>query len=329
MENLSKRLSDKSIEAFIMGLEIYNKPTIRYRIEGFSFFICNAWELMLKAYLINRDGETSIYYEDNPDRTITLENSIKLVFTNEKDPLRKNLERIIHLRNTSTHFITEDYERVYAPLFQASVLNYVEKMKEFHGEDITHHIAQNFLTLSVRLENLKDSEIRAKYSKVMAERLIREQNELSGEVLEEGNKFAIPIETNLFITKNKNQADIVVAIDKHSEDSIKIVKEMKNPNNLYPHTTNNVVTLINRKLKAANIVFKKVHQGELIDGTFTTHDFSLFSKFYELKTHDVYSFHYEIANRYGYSPKTIDFIFEEIKKDPENIIQSLKESLKK
>lgn len=27
MENLSKRLVDKSIEAFIMGLEIYNKPT--------------------------------------------------------------------------------------------------------------------------------------------------------------------------------------------------------------------------------------------------------------------------------------------------------------
>ena len=47
MEDLSKRLVDKSIEAFIMGLEIYNKPTIKYRIEGFSFFICNAWELML------------------------------------------------------------------------------------------------------------------------------------------------------------------------------------------------------------------------------------------------------------------------------------------
>ena len=40
MESLSKRLVDKSIEAFIMGLEIYNKSTIRYRIEEFSFFIC-------------------------------------------------------------------------------------------------------------------------------------------------------------------------------------------------------------------------------------------------------------------------------------------------
>ena len=78
MENLSQRLVDKSIEAFIMGLEIYNKPTIRYRIEGFSFFICNAWELMLKAELLNRN--ISIYYKDNPDRTLSLENTVKKIY---------------------------------------------------------------------------------------------------------------------------------------------------------------------------------------------------------------------------------------------------------
>ena len=70
MEDTKSRLVEKSIEAFIMGLEIYNKPTIRYRIEGFSFFIVNAWELMLKAELMNR-GE-SIYFSDKPDRTCLL-----------------------------------------------------------------------------------------------------------------------------------------------------------------------------------------------------------------------------------------------------------------
>ncbi len=38
MDNLGKRLIEKSQEAFIMAIEIYNNPTIRYRIEGFSFF---------------------------------------------------------------------------------------------------------------------------------------------------------------------------------------------------------------------------------------------------------------------------------------------------
>ena len=67
---LVRQLIEKSIEAFILGIEIYNKPTIKYRIEGFSFFICNAWELMLKGELINRG--MSIYYKDSPERTITL-----------------------------------------------------------------------------------------------------------------------------------------------------------------------------------------------------------------------------------------------------------------
>lgn len=34
MDDLKSKLIDKSIEAFILGLEIYNKPTIKYRIEG-------------------------------------------------------------------------------------------------------------------------------------------------------------------------------------------------------------------------------------------------------------------------------------------------------
>ncbi|MSE05952.1 DUF3644 domain-containing protein, partial [Lactobacillus salivarius] len=135
MENLSKKLVDKSVEAFIMGLEIYNKPTIRYRVEGFSFFICNAWELMLKAYLINKEGESAIYFKDKPDRTLSLENVLKKVFTNKHDPIRLNIERIIVLRNTSTHFITEDYEMIYAPRFQAAVINFNEKLIEFHNID--------------------------------------------------------------------------------------------------------------------------------------------------------------------------------------------------
>lgn len=65
MENLPERLVNKSIEAFLMGLEIYNKPTIRYRVEGFSFFICNAWELMLKAFLVKQKAMTVFIFPIN------------------------------------------------------------------------------------------------------------------------------------------------------------------------------------------------------------------------------------------------------------------------
>ena len=44
-----EHLIDKSKEAFVMAIEIYNKPSIRYRLEGFSFFICNAWSYSQQA----------------------------------------------------------------------------------------------------------------------------------------------------------------------------------------------------------------------------------------------------------------------------------------
>lgn len=104
---LSKML-EKSQESFLLAIEIYNKPTIQHRLEGFAFFICNAWELLLKAYIINKEDISKIYYKDKPDRTISISDCIKKVFTNEKDPIRKNLEIIVDLRNTSTHFVIKE-----------------------------------------------------------------------------------------------------------------------------------------------------------------------------------------------------------------------------
>ena len=58
-------LLNKSEEAYLMAIEIINKPTINYRTEGFCFFICNAWELLLKAYLINKAKDINIInYKD-------------------------------------------------------------------------------------------------------------------------------------------------------------------------------------------------------------------------------------------------------------------------
>lgn len=247
MENLAKRLVDKSIEAFIMGLEIYNKPTIKYRIEGFSFFICNAWELMLKAELLNRG--VPIYFPDS-DRTISLENAIRKIYTDKKQPLRINLEKIIDLRNTSTHFITEEYETIYAPFFQSCVLNFSEQIKRFHNIDVTDHIAQNFLTLSVNLNVLTNEEIRGKYSQEMAERLISNKNELEFLATNNSsNDLFIPIRHEFVQIKDKAKADFTYAIAPESDTTAKIITKLQDPNDKYKLTRKNVIDSINKQLQ--------------------------------------------------------------------------------
>ena len=146
--SIENKLLDKSKEAFLLAIETFNKPTIVYRLESFAYLICNAWELMLKAYLIKTKGNESIYYKDNKNRTISLEKCIEKIFTNNKDPLRLNLEKILELRNTSTHFITEEYEMIYIPLFQSCIFNFNEKMLQFHNIDISLIVNENFLTLT-------------------------------------------------------------------------------------------------------------------------------------------------------------------------------------
>ena len=77
MDTEIERLVNKSIEAFLMGLEVYNKPTIKYRVEGFSFFIVNAWELLLKAEMLKRG--ISIYYKNHSDRTVSVDVAVRQI----------------------------------------------------------------------------------------------------------------------------------------------------------------------------------------------------------------------------------------------------------
>jgi len=330
MEDLSRRLVDKSIEAFIVGLELYNKPTIKYRIEGFSFFICNAWELMLKAKLIN-DGET-IYYKDNPERTFSLENILHKIYSNKAQPLRVNLEKILALRNTSTHFITEDYETVYAPLFQSNVLAFSEQLFRFHKRDITHNIAQNFLTLSATIEPLTNEQIQVKYSPEVARRLIMQKNDIeTTSDLYPSERFAMSVKHNLYQVNSRDKADFSFKLDKNSQHSVNTITKYKDPNQTHKFSHGNLVMEIDRRLKKQKVKFsyKTSSGGERT--VFNSYALGLFIKFYDMKNNERYAFKHIFGEheQWTYSQQAAEFVVSEIKKSPDTIIDKLKRAKEK
>ena len=105
MEDTVKRLVDKSIESFLMAIEVYNKPTIHYRIEGFSMFICNAWELLLKAQLFVQHygikSNPKLCYSYNvtshPMYSYSMATIDLIVMEIEKDP--ENILRVLKERS--------------------------------------------------------------------------------------------------------------------------------------------------------------------------------------------------------------------------------------
>ena len=52
MRPRSRLFLDKSLGAMLAAIEIYNKPVFSYREESFAILATNAWELLLKARLL-------------------------------------------------------------------------------------------------------------------------------------------------------------------------------------------------------------------------------------------------------------------------------------
>lgn len=321
MENkneLIDKMLEKSQEAFLLAIEIYNKPTIKYRLEGFAFFICNAWELLLKSYIIKNNDMDSIYYKNKPDRTITLNECIKKVFTNEKDPTRKNLEIIVDLRNTSTHFIIKEMENIYLPFLQANTLNYSQKLFDFFNIDITKNIDTSFLSLVTNNANLSDTEILSKYGNEIFNKYKKIKTEATNLLEnEQNNKLAININLNLRVVKSVNDAQLTFAVSKNAEDSIYIVDKIKDINTTYPYSQKNARELIMNNLKRKNIEIN-LHQT----------NFNLICNKYNLKDNEDYFYYHNLSKRYMCSQKLIDFVTNLLFENPQ-LIENIKLEIKK
>ena len=198
-------------------------------------------------------------------------------------------------------------------------------MMAFHNVDMTTIIPQNFLTLSVSMKALDESEIIAKYPEEIAQKLITTSENIAESIQSNNAKFAIKIEHYHYITKNKDKATSVVGIDNNADAKVKIIKELKDPNVTHKYSSTNCVSEIQSRLNRSNTILK--FNGE--EKTFNSYHFNLFCKYYGIKENPKLCYQHHLTHTYGYSIQTIDFIVEEIKKDPENIIQNLRDLLSK
>lgn len=312
-----------------MAVEVYNRPSIKYRVEGFSFFICNAWELMLKAKILRDNGADAIFYKDNPGRTKDLERCVSVVFTNKKDPLRKNLEDIIKLRNTSTHFIVEEHEQIYIDLFHSCIRNFEDKMFDFHGENMGDVLPPHYLALSMTASPATPEQIRAKYPPEIAEKFLFDRALIeSEELLQASQKYSIVVTTEIAIVRDRDRANFTVAWNNDSETAMRTAKVFQDPSKTHPYPPGKVIEVVNRRLRKEGIDLKANGESK----HFTSNDWRLFMRFYSLQDDPMYAYLHEMGGkdrRYTYSERTISMIVENIRSNPEGIIDDLKKKVNK
>lgn len=309
-ENLINKMIDKSIESFLLGIEIYNKPTIKYRTESFAFHICNAWELMLKAHLIKTQGLKSIYYtKKNKKGTIQLKTALGRIITNKIDPVRKNLEDVIELRNTSTHFIIEDYNKIYVHIFQSCAYNYYNFLEKYFKSNISQ-IDLDFILLITPKNNNSYLNL-SNFDNTIINKFIEVKNNIAEKTMNnKSENYSVNINYMFTIGNQK------INIDPNSKNVVSI----PNFNDLYPLRQKEVCIEINKQLKEMGIT-KNFRQYEL----------SEINKYYKLKDNLNY---YNKVNGKATNPtwicsrQLIDFVVNLFKQN-KNILDYIIEQNKK
>lgn len=150
-----RALLDKSIDSMLSAIEIYNKPNFNYREETFAVLAVNAWELLLKAYILrenrynirslyvlepskNKSGEPSkrrkvpkLNRSGNP-KSLSIEACLKELESKKKLPekLKSNIISILELRDNAIHFVNiSSISKQIQELGFACIKNYITAIK--------------------------------------------------------------------------------------------------------------------------------------------------------------------------------------------------------
>lgn len=302
------RLVSKSQEAFLLSLEIINKPTINYRAENFAFMICNAWELLLKAQLVMEQGEDAIYYKGNKDRTLSLSNCVELIFNDFKNPIKANLRIIIKLRNEYTHFITAEYDNLYSSFFQANILYYIDHLNKVFEIDINNSLPNNFIAIATNLEDLSDVKVLTKLDKATFDYFRKVKKDLLLDAESDGVRIGVEVR----LKNVKKGEDFTYRFDRDSDITGQVIREIQDPSNTHPYRAKEVVSIVNEKLNDSSI-------------RFTSHSFICIRYHEKLESSLDFFYQHKASGTKTYSMKVVDLIVKNIKETP-NYLQQAKNS---
>lgn len=161
MRSRARQMLDKSISAMLAAIEVYNKPTFEYREEAYSILAVNAWELLLKARILQIDNNKiasiidyekrqlgngrlsrKLYKKKNRtgnDTSIGLFKAFDRLANDYADTINPvvkiNLEALTEIRDNAVHFLNKEFElrKKVHEVGTANLKNYVNIVRQWFG----------------------------------------------------------------------------------------------------------------------------------------------------------------------------------------------------
>lgn len=296
----SRRLLEHSKEAMMAAIEIYNKPTIKYRNECTVILIMNSWELVLKALLVANEQPIR---DDSSDRqrlpeTISWQTAWRksqefLPQSLANPATQRNLELIAKYRNQAIHCYNESSIGISLYLlYQAAIANYRDLVKEAWSMDIADDMTWHLLPIGMTpphdvvsyLGRTRESLDNSAASMFLAD-IHNSLDDLMTSA-ENVDRFLLRVTIGLASIKKVDHADIIAGINRKSGgDDPSVAIRYQDPNKSHPFRQKEVLAKI-----------KQVGDRKL-----TSHVFQAIVWKYQLKMNNRYSWsaHEGVLTRYS------------------------------
>lgn len=309
---LKGKLINKSIEAYILSLETINRLSITYRVETFAYLICNAWELLLKAKILDDTRQKrAIYYprqRGERPRTLALRDCLKKIFPNERDSVRRNVELVTDLRDEAVHLVVDQIPKDVLALLQASVLNYHRLLNKWFDLSLSDRVPVGMMNLVYDLSpeqtDLGSPVLRRRLGKDAADYLTEFEAEVRREHEDLGkpSEFAVEIRYSLGIEKRADSGDITLTAGPEGK-ATRVVEVAKDPSRTHPYRQKEVVSQLNAALKG--------------DRTVSTYDVQCVIEAYKIKKRSEYHYHGRVpGNPDQYSREFVEWMASQHRQDP-------------
>lgn len=255
---LKGRLVDKSVEGYILALETINRLSIQYRVETFCYLICNAWELLLKAKMLDDAGNNhdAIYrskQKRNEQRvSLSLRESLERVIPKQTDPERRNIECIADLRDESVHLVMRGVPADVMGLFQACVINYHRRLGAWFGISLSDRVHVGMMSIVYDFDplqaNMGEKHLRRELGREAANYLASYCAKVKSEFdqLQRPAQFSVGIEYRLALTKKAGDADIILSQGTPGSGAVavQLVEVPKDPSKTHPLRQKEVIQML-------------------------------------------------------------------------------------
>lgn len=319
---LRGQLIEKSIEAYILSLETINRLSIKYRIETFTYLICNAWELLLKAKILSdaNNQRASIFYkakEGKEWRSISLRSGLDKIFSNDKEPIRRNIELVETLRDQATHLVISQVPKEILSLFQSCVLNYHKCLNDWFDIALSDRVPAGMMAIvygsNPEQFDLSNKVLRRQMGAETANYLMQFQAKIKDESKSLGDpaEFYIDIRYKFALVKKLKDGDIELSNGLGGTPT-QVIEVPKDSGRTHPYRQKEVVEQVNAALTKTQI---------------KSYDIQCVVKVYKIEKRSDYYYQSSVKGSLKqYSQAFIEWLIEEFNEDNEFFDQVRKKS---